>query len=124
MKSNPSDQYREEETARRRYATIKRMFATPSKPSSEMKVGKFRRKVGKSPKGVKAQSKKRYTVSLCDHIAGEFVPYKQIDIIARDDNNAIQKADEWVASIPELIEEETWLIIKEGARSIRPKKIK
>jgi hypothetical protein len=51
------------------------------------------------------------------------VPYKQIDIIARDDNNAIQKADEWVASIPELIEEETWLIIKEGARSIRPKKI-
>jgi len=60
--------------------------------------------------------KKRYTVSLCDHIAGEFVPYKQIDIIATDDNNAIQKADEWVASIPELIEEETWLIIKQGLR--------
>jgi hypothetical protein len=50
------------------------------------------------------------------------VPYKQIDIIATDDNNAIQKADEWVASIPELIEEETWLIIKQEARSIRPKK--
>jgi len=124
MKSNPSDQYGEEQTARRRYAAIKWMFATPPKPASEMKVGKFRRKVGKSPKGVKAQSKKRYTVSLCDHIAGEFVPYKQIDIIAIDDNNAIQKADEWVASIPELIEEGTWLIIKEGARSIRPKKIK
>ena len=61
--------------------------------------------------------KKRYTVSLCDHIAGEFVPYKQIDIIAKDDNNAIHKADEWVASIPELIEEETWLIIKQEARS-------
>jgi hypothetical protein len=42
------------------------------------------------------------------------VPYKQIDIIATDDNNAIQKADEWVASIPELIEEETWLIINSG----------
>jgi hypothetical protein len=124
MTSNPSDQYGEEEIARRRYATIKRMFATPPKPPSEMKVGKSRRKVGKSPEGVKTQSKKRYTVSLCDHIAGEFVPYKQIDIIASDDNNAIQKADEWVASIPELIEEETWLIIKEGARSIRPKKIK
>ena len=122
MTANPSDQYGE--TARRRYATIKRMFATPPKPLSEMKVGKFRRKVGKSPKGVKAQSKKRYTVSLCDHIAGEFVPYKQIDIIATDDNNAIQKADEWVASIPELVEEETWLIIKQEVRSIRPKKIK
>ena len=79
---------------------------------------------GKSRKDVKAQSKTRYTVSLCDRIAGDFVPYKQIDIIARDDNNAIQKADEWVASIPELIEEETWLIIEEGARSVRPKKIK
>jgi hypothetical protein len=43
---------------------------------------------------------------------------------ANDDNHAIQKADEWVASIPELIEEETWLIIKAGARGIRPKKIK
>ena len=75
--------------------------------------------------GVPTRSrKKRYTVSLCDHIAGEFVPYKQIDIIATDDNNAIQKADEWVASIPELIEEETWLIIKQEARSIRPKQIK
>jgi hypothetical protein len=68
--------------------------------------------------------KKRYTVSLCDHIAGEFVPYKQIDIIAKDDDDAIHKADEWVASIPELIEEETWLIIKQEARSILPKKIK
>jgi hypothetical protein len=52
------------------------------------------------------------------------VPYKQIDIIAKDDDNAIQKADEWAASIPELIEEETWLIIKQEARSIRPKKVK
>jgi len=77
---------------------------------------------GKSPKGVKAQSKTRYTVSLCDHIAGEFVPYKQIDIIANDGNNAIQKADEWVASIPELIEEETWLIIKDGHAAFGQKK--
>ena len=75
--------------------------------------------------GVPTRSrKKRYTVSLCDHIAGEFVPYKQIDIIAEDDNNAIHKADEWVASIPELIEEETWLIIKQEGRSILPNKIK
>jgi hypothetical protein len=51
------------------------------------------------------------------------VPYRQIDIIASDDTNAIHKADEWVASIPELIEDETWLIIKQGVRSIRPEKI-
>jgi hypothetical protein len=90
-----------------------------------MKLRKPSGKAKASPKGLPARSKKkRYTVSLCDHKAGEFVPYKQIDIIATDDNNAIQKADEWVAPIPELIEEETWLIIKQEARSIRPKKIK
>ena len=91
-----------------------------------MKLHKPSRKAKASRRGLaeRRSKKKRYTVSLCDHIAGEFVPYKQIDIIATDDNNAIQKADEWVASIPELIEEETWLIIKQEARSIRPKKIK
>jgi hypothetical protein len=96
----------------------------PPKPHSETKIGEPKRKVGKNPKGITTKLKKRYTVSLCDHIADEFVPYKQIDIIASDDDNAIQKADEWVASIPELIEEETWLIIKQEARDIRPKKIK
>ena len=100
-------------------------FESPCAPGSEMKLRKPSREAKASPKGLPARSKKkRYTVSLCDHIAGEFVPYKQIDIIATDDNNAIQKADEWVASIPELIEEETWLIIKQEVRSIRPKKIK
>ena len=90
-----------------------------------MKLHKPSRKAKASHRGLAARSKKkRYTVSLCDHIAGEFVPYKLIDVIATDDNNAIQGADEWVASIPELIEEETWLIIKQKARSIRPKKIK
>jgi hypothetical protein len=39
----PSDQYSEEETARRRDAVIKRMLATPPKPHSEMKIGKRRR---------------------------------------------------------------------------------
>ena len=124
IKRKQDDQYSGRETVRRRDAVIKRMLATPPKPHSEMKIGKSKRKVGKSPRGVRAQSKERYTVSLCDHITGEFVPYKQIDIIAADDNEAIQKADEWVASIPELIEEQTWLIIRQEARSIRPKKIK
>jgi hypothetical protein len=103
---------------------VRLAFAASSKPRSKMKIVKSQRKVGKGPKSVTVRSKKRYTVSLCDHIGGEFVPYRQIDIIASDDNNAIQQADEWVASILELIEEETWLLIKQEARSIRPKTIK
>jgi hypothetical protein len=51
------EQYSDEETARRRDATIKRMLATPPKPHSEMKVGKSRRKSGKSLKS-SAQPKK------------------------------------------------------------------
>ncbi|MGA8613550.1 MAG: hypothetical protein WB760_18145 [Xanthobacteraceae bacterium] len=39
-KNQTEDQYSEEETARRRDATIKRMLATPPKPHSEMKIGK------------------------------------------------------------------------------------
>lgn len=45
-----NEQYSEQETAARRDAVIKRMLATPPKPHSEMKVGKSRRKAGKSPK--------------------------------------------------------------------------
>jgi hypothetical protein len=44
------DQYSAKETIRRRDAVIKRMLATPPKPHSEMKIGKSRRKAGKSLK--------------------------------------------------------------------------
>jgi hypothetical protein len=56
MKPTPTDQYSKEETARRRDAVIKRMLATPPKPHSEMKMGKSKRKTGKSPKARKARS--------------------------------------------------------------------
>jgi hypothetical protein len=58
MKEN-NEKYSDEEIARRRDATIKRMLATPPTPHSEMKIGKSKRKAGKSLKGVPAQSKKR-----------------------------------------------------------------
>jgi hypothetical protein len=45
-----NEHYSEQETAARRDAVIKRMLATPPKPHSEMKVGKSKRKVGKSSK--------------------------------------------------------------------------
>ena len=54
------DKYTEEETIRRRDATIKRMLATPPKPHSEMKIGKRRAK-SMTPKGVSVQSKKQKT---------------------------------------------------------------
>jgi hypothetical protein len=57
-KLRQDEQYGDEETARRRDATIKRMLATPPQPHSEMKLRKSKRKAGKSPKGVPAQSKK------------------------------------------------------------------
>lgn len=52
------EQYSNEEIARRRDATIKRMLATPPKPHSEMKISKPRAK-SMTPKGIPAQSKKR-----------------------------------------------------------------
>jgi hypothetical protein len=58
MTEKTVDRYSEEETARRRDATIKRMLATPPKPHSEMKLGKRRAK-SMPPKGVPAQSKKQ-----------------------------------------------------------------
>jgi hypothetical protein len=57
MKPTPTDQYSEEETARRRDATIKQMLATPPQPHSEMRLGKPRRKIGKSPKAAAARKK-------------------------------------------------------------------
>ena len=50
MAKNASDDYSEQEIARRRDAVIKRMLATPPKPHSEMKLGKPRGKLSKSPK--------------------------------------------------------------------------
>jgi hypothetical protein len=50
IKNQSADQYSEQETAERREAALKRMLATPPKPHSEMKIGKPRRKTGKSPK--------------------------------------------------------------------------
>ena len=43
------DHYSEKKTARRRDAVVKHMMSKPPQPHSEMKVGKPRRKAGKSP---------------------------------------------------------------------------
>jgi hypothetical protein len=48
--SASKDSYTEAETVERRDAVIKRMLATPPKPHSEMKLGKPRGKLSKSPK--------------------------------------------------------------------------
>jgi hypothetical protein len=59
MGKNASDDYSEQEIARRRDAVIKRMLATPPKPHSEMKLGKPRGKPSKSPKVKKKTPPKR-----------------------------------------------------------------
>ena len=59
MGKNASDDYSEQEIARRRDAVIKRMLATPPKPHSEMKLGKPRGKPSKSPKVKKNTPPKR-----------------------------------------------------------------
>lgn len=51
------DHYSEQETAQRRDAVIKQMLATPPKPHSEMKLGKPRKKLAKSPNKRKAVKK-------------------------------------------------------------------
>jgi hypothetical protein len=58
-KTEQSDQYSEKETAQRRDAVIKRMLSTPPKPHSEMKLGKPRRKLSKSPAHKKKAPPKR-----------------------------------------------------------------
>ena len=52
-----TDHYSEEETAKRRDATIKRMLNTPPKPHSKMKVGRARTKPVKSPAKQSQKSK-------------------------------------------------------------------
>jgi hypothetical protein len=60
-----------------------------------------------------------YTANLCHMMMStEMVPYKQALISAANDGEAIRKATEWVTSVPEVIEGDTWLVLKQGARGI------
>jgi hypothetical protein len=60
-KSNDSDNYNDQEAARRRDAVIKRMIAMPPKPHSEMKIGKGppQHRVAKKKKTMTQQQKTR-----------------------------------------------------------------
>jgi hypothetical protein len=48
----------------------------------------------------------------------EVVPYEHTSIAAVDDQEAIQKATQWLATVLYAVDDETWLAVKQGARSI------
>jgi hypothetical protein len=59
MGKQQSDEFSLEEVVRRRDAVIKRMLNTPPQPHSEMKIGKSKRKLIKSPGAKKKAPPKR-----------------------------------------------------------------
>jgi hypothetical protein len=48
----------------------------------------------------------------------EVVPYEHTSIAAVDEQEAIQKATQWLATVLYAVDDETWLVVKQGARSI------
>jgi hypothetical protein len=65
-----------------------------------------------------------YTASLCRIAAdGEVVPIEQTDLVANTDHAAIGEAARWAASRPDLVDEETRLVVKQGVRSICSDKV-
>jgi hypothetical protein len=64
-----------------------------------------------------------YAVTLCYMRDGEVVPYELKQVTASDDNEALLKATEWVASFNEMIGEQTWLVVKQGARGVHSKRL-
>ena len=63
-----SGKYSEQETIRPRDAVIKQMLSTPPKPHSEMKIGKSKKKVGKSSQEGNAKSRKRIENARIDEM--------------------------------------------------------
>ena len=51
-------------------------------------------------------------------MASEVIPYEQTAIAAVDDRDAIEKAAQWVATVREMVDDETWLVVKQDARSV------
>ena len=65
-----------------------------------------------------------YTASLCESVDGKYSPYKQVDLAALNDPEAAREADRWAAEVdPIEIRDGSWLIVKNGTRSFRPKKL-
>jgi len=65
-----------------------------------------------------------YTANLCHRTAtGEMVPYEQAPIQASDDRAATQEATQWIDHVRDLIDDGTWLVVKDGARGVYYKKI-
>ena len=88
MTAQKADQYSEEETAKRRDATIKRMLATPPKPHSEMRVGKKKgeKKTHTPPRRKKPQAK--YFLGLSDILSDTPAP---MSAVMRENSRALKE---------------------------------
>jgi len=65
-----------------------------------------------------------YTANLCHRTAtGEMVSYEQAPIQATDDREAAQEATQWIDHVRDLIDDGTWLVVKDGARAVYYKKL-
>jgi hypothetical protein len=64
-----------------------------------------------------------YTAALCHMRDGEVVPFELKQVTANREDEAVQKATEWAATVAENDGEETWLVLKQGARSVHSKRL-
>jgi hypothetical protein len=62
---------------------------------------------------------------LC-HLEGasKLVPYEPIYLAANDDKEALQESDRWAKRLEKLVKGETWILIKQGDRTVRARKLR
>jgi hypothetical protein len=65
---------------------------------------------------------KEYTAALCHMRDGEVVPFELKQFTAAEENEAVQKATAWSATVDET-DEETWLVLKQGATGVHSKRL-
>jgi len=59
-----------------------------------------------------------YLVAFCYFSGGEFVPFESAPIEAADDAEAKVRANEWAHKNYALVDDRTWLHVKEDARGV------
>ena len=64
-----------------------------------------------------------YTAALCHMKDGEAAPFEMKEIIASTDDEAVRKATEWTVSVIDMIDKGTWLVLKQGAKSVHSKRL-
>ena len=70
-----------------------------------------------------SEKTKPYMAFLCHmETRGKLVPYESIYLAANKDEEALQELARWAKRLNGLIKGETWLLIKQGDRTVRAEK--